>query len=372
MESMEAPTPSMDYDKNSKEISFYIKSNIDTYYIKIKTMKEYLVITALNESNIKNNYSSYFTFDYLKNISKSMRYFDNLEDIISFIEDKSKKNEIILKKENDEKLNIEFKIISPNGKEDNILLELKPQKISDKEMISILVKKVEYLEKEVEILKDKINKSEDIISKNKKDILSLFEEINILKNNNLNKNEIKKETQIDSKIVNINDIDFIIKRLKESPIIDNKNFQFNLLYRGTRDGDDTIKLHQICDKKKNIIIFMRSEQGNNYGGFSNVGWESRKVREYEYPIDDNAFLFSVNKKKIFNAKKGKNSICWINSDKYGLCFNGSLVFYNKFLTKENTNFYNTLSSHFENCSLNDFNSGIESCKFQELEVFEIK
>ena len=149
MESMEAPTPSMDYDKNSKEISFYIKSNIDTYYIKIKTMKEYLVITALNESNIKNNYSSYFTFDYLKNISKSMRYFDNLEDIIKFIEDKSKKNEIILKKENDEKLNIEFKIISPNGKEDNILLELKHQKISDKEMISILVKKVEYLEKEI-------------------------------------------------------------------------------------------------------------------------------------------------------------------------------------------------------------------------------
>ena len=64
---------------------------------------------------------------------------------------------------------------------------------------------------------------------------------------------------IDSNITNITDIDFIINRLKQSPIIYNKNFNFKLLYRGTRDGDDTKKLFKMCEKKQNIIIFMKSE-----------------------------------------------------------------------------------------------------------------
>ena len=45
---------------------------------------------------------------------------------------------------------------------------------------------------------------------------------------------------------------------------------------------------------------MTSEQGNRYGGYSNIGWEARPKGKWEYPIDDNAFLFSLNNKKIFN------------------------------------------------------------------------
>ena len=116
---------------------------------------------------------------------------------------------------------------------------------------------------------------------------------------------------------------------------------------------------------------MRSEEGKNYGGFSNIGWEERPKQKGEYPIDDNAFLFSVDSKKIFNSKKGKNKICWINSDEYGLSFYDSLVFYNKFLTEVNLNFYSMISSNFENCSINEFNSGKQRCKLSELEVFQI-
>ena len=367
MEAMEAPTPNNFYEKDIKEIiylkdEFSTKFNNEIYNIKIGTLNEFLVVKVTNKSNLKLNYISYFTYEELKNISKSMRYFDNIGDIVTFMEEKGKKNELLMKEEN-KNIYIEFKIISPNGKEDTVLLELKPQKISDKEIISFLVKKVEYLEKEVEILKEKLNKAENIISKNKTDILFLFEEVNNIKNN------FKKE--IDSKITNINQIDFIVKRLKQSPVIYNKNFEFKLLYRGTRDGDDTIKLHKKCDGKKNVIIFMRSEEGKNYGGFSNIGWEERPKDKWEYPIDDNAFLFSVDSKRIFNAKKGKNQICWLNSDEYGLSFYCSLTFYNKFLTKENINVGGSISSNFENCSKYEFNSGKQSCKLSELEVFQI-
>ena len=60
---------------------------------------------------------------------------------IKFLEEKAKKNEILLKKQNDN-VYLEFKIISPNGNQDNVSLEIKSEKISDKEIISLLVKKV--------------------------------------------------------------------------------------------------------------------------------------------------------------------------------------------------------------------------------------
>ena len=103
-----------------------------------------------------------------------------INDIVSFLEEKGKKNEIYLNKLN-YSIYIELKILSPNGKQDNMLLEIKAQEISDKEIISVLVKKVENLENEVELLKKKVNNSEQIISENKNDILSLRKEIQILK-----------------------------------------------------------------------------------------------------------------------------------------------------------------------------------------------
>ena len=371
----EAPTPQMDNETYIKDMSFPFKLDNIIYTVKIGKMKEYLVINLTNESNINIHYTSYFTLDELKNISKSLRYYDNIKDIISFMEEKMKTNEVFLKKENSI-ISIEFKILSPNGKIENISLELKPQEKSDKEIISILVKKVGDLETKVQNLESKINQYEDILnilSKNKKNISSLFADNNIMKNK-VDKIEDKIETKIiDSNITNINDIDFIINRLKQSPIIYKKNFKFKLLYRGTRDGDDTNKLFKMCEKKQNIIIFMKSEQGSIFGGFSNIGWEERPKGKHEHPIDDNSFLFSLDNKKIFNAKKGKSKICWVNGDEYGLMFFGTLGFFNQFLKKISPGFpmdYD-FSSTFENCSIKYFNSGRFPFKFSELEVFQI-
>ena len=341
---------------------YKIKLNDEIYNIMIGSLNEYLVIKVYNKSNLKNNFISYFTYDNLKSISKSMRYFDEIKGIISFIEGKGKKNELSLKKEN-ENIFIEFKILSPNGQEENVSLKLNLEELNDKEIINNLVNKVNSLEKQVETL----NKE---VTKNKKDIEKLFNEINELKKV---KESIPKEitNNIDSKIVNYKEIEFIANYLKQTALFQNKEINFNLLYRGTRDGDDTINLHKKCDKYKNVIIFMKSEQGNRYGGFSNIGWESRDKGKYEYPIDNNAFLFSIDNKKIFKAIKGKNKICWINSDEYGLCFYSSLTFYNQFLTEEKFNLGYDLTKNFEGCTLKDFNSGIEICKFLELEVFHI-
>ena len=339
-----------------------VKLNDEIYNIMIGSLNEYLVIKVYNKSNLKYNYISYFTYNNLKNVSKSLRYFDEIKDIISFIEGKGKKNELFLKKEKDN-IFIEFKISSPNGQEENVSLKLNLEELNDKEIINNLVSKVNSLEKQVESFNNEI-------AKNKKDIEILFNEIKELKKiKEVNSKEIVNN--IDSKIANDKEIDFITNYLRQTELFQNRKINFNLLYRGTRDGDNTINLHKKCDKYKNVIIFMKSEQGNRYGGFSNIGWESREKGKWEYPIDDNAFLFSIDNQKIFKAKKGKNKVSWIHSDEFGLCFYASLSFHNKFLTKEEFNFGIKQTKNFEGCTLKDFNSGLKSCKFLELEVFHI-
>ena len=362
---MEAPIPmitaSSKIDINNAIFSkdeFKVKLNEEIHNIMVGYLDEYLVIKVYNKSNLKNNYTSFNTYEDLKHISKSMRYFDDINDIISFIEGKGKNNELFLKKEKDN-IFIEFKISSPNGKEEIVSIKLNSEELTDKEIINNLVNKVNNLEKKVETLNNEL-------IKNKKDIEILFKEIKELKEK---KNEVITNN-IDSKIVNNKEIEFIANYLRQTSLFQNKKINFNLLYRGTRDGDNTINLHQKCDKYKNVIIFMKSEQGNRYGGYSNIGWESREQDKLEYPIDDNAFLFSFDNQKIFKAIKGKNKICWINSDEFGLCFYSSLIFYNNFLSKENSNFGNDLSLNFKNCTKKDLNS-LEKCKFLELEVFHI-
>ena len=101
---------------------------------------------------------------------------------------------------------------------------------------------------------------------------------------------------MDSKITNSNEIKFIIDYLKETENFKNTNFRLNLLYRGTRDGDRTEDVHKKCDGLKNIIVFMKTEQGNSYGMYSHIGWETREKCENQN--DDKAFLFSLNKTKI--------------------------------------------------------------------------
>ena len=376
------------YENHLNEFNFSITLNNEIYYTKVNKDKEFIIIKTKTELNKEYSYISSFNYDNLINLSKSMKKFDNLNSIFIFIKEKSEKNEIfmVLQKNN---LYLKFKLIDSKEKSDEVFLPLSPHQNNFfyKKSINFnillvaiiiiiiifLVIKIIYLENEVKNLNKKINEQKNIIIKNKKDILSLSEKIEILSNKIIEKENIKfkPDIEIDSKITTINEIEFIINRLKKRNLIKNENFKFKLLFRGTRDGDDTYKLHKICDKKQNIIIFMKNDQGKNYGGFSHIGWESRPEDKWEYYKDNDAFLFSLDNKKIFNAIKEKVNICWRNSDEYGLCFYESLYFYNNFLAQHNTYVSFRVSECFENCLISEFISENEIFKLLELEVFEI-
>jgi hypothetical protein len=204
-------------------------------------------------------------------------------------------------------------------------------------------------------------------------------EINNLKENNKNyKNENiqlweeiykLKLYHIDSKIIESKDnINFILDYIKQN----DQSFNFNnikLLFRGSRDGDRTKTCHELCDNKQNVLIIMKSETGYIFGGYSKVGFKINN--NFDYKIDNNCFLFSLNLKKIYPVIKDKKVICHIGID-CGLCFYSSLAFRDNFMRKKNNNICESILKYFndlENCF--EMNGGQSYFICQELEVFQL-
>ena len=113
--------------------------------------------------------------------------------------------------------------------------------------------------------------------------------------NLLNKSEI---------INNKEELEFLINRLKQNDKFKNKNLEFNLLYKGTRDGDESKKFHQLCDGKKNVIVFVQTTKNRRFGGFTSIGYNNNSG----FQIDISAFIFSLDKLKYYNVKQGGRAI----------------------------------------------------------------
>ena len=195
-------------------------------------------------------------------------------------------------------------------------------------------------------------------------------EIKVFKDEKL-KNKIDLFPGDDSKIIfSMSDIQFIIDYIKEA----DKSFKFKnlkLLYRGSRDGDRTKTCHQLCDNKQNVLIIIQSDIGNIFGGYSKIGFKVNN--KAEYLVDNNCFLFSYEYKNIYPSVKDKQNICHI-SDYCGLCFTGSLGFFDKFMnSNDNWIDKSNIQDHFnrlnEPCEMN---GGKNKFRIQELEVFQFQ
>ena len=327
----------------------------------LKENIEYLIIQLENNNNI---YEKIFSLNILKDFSEAFRSYDSINDILNFIENKGKNNEILLlKKIND--LKIQFKIILSNEKED-IIIELNKKELNGK----LEPKDIKNENKDIQEENKNIKDENQIKEENK----NIEEETKNLENK-LNESssppkEIENNDLIDSKIITYKQIEFIIEYLKDydDDYHEKDNIKFKLLFRGSRDGDNTITLHNKCDDKKNILFILLTEQNKIIGGYSQIGWKTEKY--LTYMLDDKSFLFSVTNNKIFHCLEGKNSVCWIGTD-YGLCFYRAFIIYDKFMTDENCSFGNGLSGKF---NIRHFSELNEKNKFRalEYEVYQLE
>ena len=78
------------------------------------------------------------------------------------------------------------------------------------------------------------------------------------------------------------------------------------LYQATIDGDGPINFHSRCDNFPNTLTIIKSAGNWRFGGFASETWES--TTSYIYKDDKNAFLFSLDKQKIYSYKGGGKAL----------------------------------------------------------------
>ena len=265
-------------------INFTLEYNTNNYKKKI-ALKE---IKDKESVAIFLQYTPQIFLDVLKKLSEmkkiSLVKIDNIINIQFELELMFKKHEIeielISKDKNIELIEKEIKEL----KEENKELKINNDKI--KEENKELKKRVENLEIEIKEIKKILNPDFNInkLNNNISDIMyeNEFKIINLAIKNRLNKK---------------------VKGLKK-------------LYQALIDGDDNTIFHKKCDNISNTLVLIKSAGNRRFGGFTSIPWTSSENEEYK--DDPNAFLFSLDKQRIYSYNKNGKAIR--NYRRYGPSF----------------------------------------------------
>ena len=404
---MEAPKPQLTIINKEKDYIMF-SNNKKKFSVKLINNITSLCIFANSKENfIEHKYENIFSMNNLKK-HKIFYFHDSideiLEELIPIIDNKKyiiqeennkliitfnfplkKVNEVkfvLLKKEKNEKeKEIEFHSIINNHQNEIESFKNYMTKLSDENLTEIKLLKEDYEiknkqfdEKLTEIKKLK----EDYEIKNKQ-IDEKLTKIKLLKEDYELKNkqfdEIIKEKNgfffISKIIINSFDIKFIEDAIKKNKNLNHNKIFYKLIFRASDDGETSIDFHNKCDNIPNQLIILETSKGIIFGGYTKIGFKNSKEGLFE--IDNDAFIFSYNKKKIYFTKKNKEVI--YNNNIYGPCFeSGSdsiILIKENMLTDEcstctaEESFYDDLNSDYE------INNGNEYFYLKEIEVFQV-
>ena len=221
-------------------------------------------------------------------------------------------------------------------------------------------------ENEKEILKAKIQELEKLISQYQQEILNLKGNNAIIKECSEKEKEEhligQKIHQITVKgeiIHNSEELELIVKKINK---INNK-ITLNLLYKATADSDKASVFHEKCDGAKSSLVLIETDKGKRFGGFTTSSWSGDCIDKK----DEDSFIFSLNKMKIYENIPGELAIgCYPN---YGPIFLGCQIrIYDNAFTKGGTTFEKGLNFNTqEDYELTD---GERTFNVKEIEVYE--
>ena len=163
----------------------------------------------------------------------------------------------------------------------------------------------------------------------------------------------------------------IIKEQEEIELVVNKISEkypgstYRLLYKGSRDGDGANDFHSKCDEAEKTLIIVEDNNGNRFGGFTTQDWGG----QYLQKKDDEAFIFSIDKKKVYDVIPNQNAIgCYPN---FGPVFFGCQIrIYDNFLSKGGTTYKKGLNYY----TTEDFEltNGNQNYGVKDIEVYEVE
>ena len=174
---------------------------------------------------------------------------------------------------------------------------------------------LEMIEKELKELKvnyDKIIIENKELKKRIENLENEIKEIKKVLNPEFNINRIKIGNK--SVIMKENEFDLIHLAIKSR--LNKEVKELKKLYQATIDGDGAINFHSRCDNIPNTLVLIKSAGNRRFGGFTTAQWSSPTSAEYK--DDPNAFLFSLDKQKIYSYKKDGKAI--YNYKDYGPTF----------------------------------------------------
>ena len=150
-------------------------------------------------------------------------------------------------------------------------------------------------------LNTRVNYLEDIIAEQNKKINSLEERMKkleaiITEYNELKKEKEEKKLHFESEILNTEDQEMLINWLPKKP---NK---ITLLLNSNKDGDSIKTFMNKVSGKCPTLTVIKTIKGYSFGGYTTQMWQYGEVR------DNDAFVFSIDKKKKYNIKQPEHAI----------------------------------------------------------------
>ena len=357
-----------------EEKTFELTSNKNNkFLLTFKNIKSTsLFISAIfDDETIKIFYESEYTLEKIKENNAFISY-DTIEEILAELFNFIEKGKIFLIEESND---IYIKFDLPLKKYKDIVFVIKEKKKTNEEKIEELYNIIIKQNKEIIFLKSNLNMMKSKLENIEINSNELNNKIVKLENENkqiLNRNNLEEKIiiNIKSKIIDSFDkIDFIINRLQNSPKLKNKKISFNLLFKATTDGQLASDFHKKCDGKVQQLVFIKTTEGEIFGGYTKVGFRNRG-NAYK---DNKAFVFSCFNKKIYNIKKEQNAIMDFQSN--GPCFysNGDYIIYIPNKMFDDLSYTCSISSsYYEGMTMDyEINNGDKYFNIQEIEVYQI-
>ena len=162
-------------------------------------------------------------------------------------------------------------------------------------------------------------------------------------------------------IQNTQELELLTRKISKN----NRKIILNLLYKATIDSDKAEIFHQKCDPANSSLVLIKSGNGKRFGGYTSCNWKGNSIEKR----DENAFVFSLDKMKIYENIPGEDAIgCY---PKYGPIFLGCQIrIYDEFFTNGGTTFEKGLNYKTEE----DFelSGGLRQYEVKEIEVYSVE
>ena len=144
-----------------------------------------------------------------------------------------------------------------------------------------------------------------------------------------------------------------------------KGARFKIVYKATELGDRAMTFHQQCDNVDISLILIETVKGVRFGGFTTKNWKGN----CEQKIDNDAFVFSVDKNKIYEIIKNEMAIgCY---PKFGPVFFGCQIrVYDNFFKKNSTTCHKKLN--FKTDEDYELNKGEQFFTVKDIEVYSVE